>query len=740
GPRGRARWLAATAAGYVAVLLAVLGPLAWGRDGFAGGDWTDLHYPFYRFARDVFRAEGALPLWNPWILSGMPHLSSLNVMSLYPVELASLPFGLEPSRFFALDAMLHLALAGTAFCWWQAGAGRSRAAAFTGGLCYMLGGHVLTLAAAGHPHWVRCLAWLPLLLASVERGSFAAAGALLSLTMLTAALQFTALALAVLAFWIPATHPGGARAGVRGFAVCVLTLAALGAVAWVPGFEHYSQSVRSADEAGRAARWALSPWEAPLWLLPELYGGALAYWGPHQFRTSTDYAGLLPLCLAGAALAARDRRELRWVLLLIAGCVLALGPGTPVGAVVARLPVFAGFRTALRWWSFAHLALCVLATRGWDEMRSRAGFRRWAAGCLVAWSAACGVASLRPAAASRAVARLPFAVEHLRLGDAEPADLEAGVRSAFRLSGVRAAVTAGALGLLGALPAPAVVGLAWGALAVDALTAAVPYVLTAPDDPAADDPVADAVVRRALRRGSAPARAHTQEYFGLPNRRMPRGIEWTTGYHGVPLGRYARFLDAAVTRPDTGLLSLLGVRTLVVPSGDPLPEWRGAERVATTGGGEVLLIDNPGAFPLAFLAGRVLPCDGPDAALAALCRPGRPRDAIPVEDPPPETLGAAPARDGRIALAREREAIRATVTLPRAGVLVLAEVWHPAWRAWIDGRRARVMKACLALRAVAVPGGTHELRMRFDPVTLRIGMWISCVALVIAVGSLWRAP
>src|SRR5262249_3474134 len=44
---------------------------------------------------------------------------------------------------------------------------------------------------------------------------------------------------------------------------------------------------------------------------------------------------------------------------------------------------------------------------------------------------------------------------------------------------------------------------------------------------------------------------------------------------------------------------------------------------------------------------------------------------------------------------------------PSAALLVLTDVWHPWWRAEVDGARTEILKADVLFRAVAVPAGRH---------------------------------
>jgi len=52
---------------------------------------------------------------------------------------------------------------------------------------------------------------------------------------------------------------------------------------------------------------------------------------------------------------------------------------------------------------------------------------------------------------------------------------------------------------------------------------------------------------------------------------------------------------------------------------------------------------------------------------------------------------------------------------PSPALLVLTDVWHPWWRAEVDGAPAEILKADVLFRAVAVPAGRHVVRFTFHP-------------------------
>jgi hypothetical protein len=52
---------------------------------------------------------------------------------------------------------------------------------------------------------------------------------------------------------------------------------------------------------------------------------------------------------------------------------------------------------------------------------------------------------------------------------------------------------------------------------------------------------------------------------------------------------------------------------------------------------------------------------------------------------------------------------------PSGGFLVLYDVWHPWWRASVDGKPAEILKADVVFRAVALAPGKHTVRFSFHP-------------------------
>ncbi|MDQ3811300.1 MAG: YfhO family protein, partial [Chloroflexota bacterium] len=65
--------------------------------------------------------------------------------------------------------------------------------------------------------------------------------------------------------------------------------------------------------------------------------------------------------------------------------------------------------------------------------------------------------------------------------------------------------------------------------------------------------------------------------------------------------------------------------------------------------------------------------------------------------------------------------------------------YYPGWRAFVDGREQPLVRGDLLFRVIPVPGGDHDVELRFEPASVRIGLAISVAAAIVAIGTLVMA-
>ena len=80
--------------------------------------------------------------------------------------------------------------------------------------------------------------------------------------------------------------------------------------------------------------------------------------------------------------------------------------------------------------------------------------------------------------------------------------------------------------------------------------------------------------------------------------------------------------------------------------------------------------------------------------------------------------------------------LRAVAPVP--ALLLLADMYAPGWKVYVDGQQRPLLRADLCLRAVALSAGEHEVRFLYRDPAVRRGLMISLAGLAgIAVLFLW---
>ncbi|HUK12409.1 MAG TPA: hypothetical protein VLW17_03825, partial [Thermoanaerobaculaceae bacterium] len=186
-------------------------------------------------------------------------------------------------------------------------------------------------------------------------------------------------------------------------------------------------------------------------------------------------------------------------------------------------------------------------------------------------------------------------------------------------------------------------------------------------------------------------------------------------------------------RTDAPVLDLLGVR--VVTSRRPLaaPNLELVGRV-----GEGYLYRNPTALPGAWAPEevRIVPDEdrARDAMLRADFRPAR----VAFVEAPADTSDAA--AHGTVVLARPAPGrLRLTAALEKGGVVVIGEGYDRGWRAAERGRDLRLYPCDLAVMAVELPAGHHEVELRFRPRVWRLALAMSALGAACAAAVLLLA-
>jgi hypothetical protein len=141
---------------------------------------------------------------------------------------------------------------------------------------------------------------------------------------------------------------------------------------------------------------------------------------------------------------------------------------------------------------------------------------------------------------------------------------------------------------------------------------------------------------------------------------------------------------------------------------------------------DAYVYENPRARPRAIMVG-----DWRIADFGKLAVDGWPSDVDPARTvlldkappAPPLTLFEAAGTVRLVRYANTEVVIEADS--PSGGVVVLNDVWHPWWRATVDGIETEIFRANVIFRAVQVPPGKYTVRFTFAPLR---GAWKEVIA------------
>jgi hypothetical protein len=230
------------------------------------------------------------------------------------------------------------------------------------------------------------------------------------------------------------------------------------------------------------------------------------------------------------------------------------------------------------------------------------------------------------------------------------------------------------------------------------------------------------------------------------------GLQDVQGYNAVHLALYDEFMMALNGRAqnrhfsdvlpeglDSPLLDLLNVRYIITPAAtnpnrsymqdlkDALPTAYSDDKVQ--------ILENREALPRAWIVHSARQAT-PEEALKLLgsgeVEPRQtallerhPPDLSPPEDPSSDQASVTTYGAGRIEL---------NTATGAPGLLVLSEVYYPAWKAYVDGEPVPIYRANHLLRAVPIPAGEHAVELRYVSRALKVGVAISLLAYAALVG------
>ncbi len=724
-----------------------------------GGDLAQFLYPTYAFAAQWWR-QGVIPLWNPYLFAGAPFVGDIQSGLFYPINLLTF-FLSAPLTFRDLEflSVLHFLLAGVgmyAFLRWGDWKADSAAenlhapisipAALAGAIAFEFSD--LFITHFGNLNLIAVAAWTPLVLLFYRRavtdrrpGYAVIAGILLAVAFLAGHIQAFLFIVIALTLWAifetvaqnPLARVLGRRSPIALLALTALVALGLTAPVLLPSIEMTQNSVRAVFSYEQAAQYSLPPAELVGLFVPGFFGrGPQDAWAPWD-RVEVGYLGVLPLVLAVLALILRrDARTRMFGLLALAGLLLALGGYAVVqGWFYQFVPVLGQLRAPARFIFLFDFAMAVLAALGFETLlhamprASELAFKR------IVRSAPWAFLLIALASGSAAYVILISGQAQDPVLFARMANAANGLAFFILFLGMGVALVVARGTRFFRRNAWAVLALALIFIDLFSLGA---YVDVSTQDPTRvfDHPEAVAFLKsdgdlfRIDPRGTGVDNTWTADTAILYNQFS------IDGDNPLVLADTDRYWQALGSR-STALYDLLNVKYVIGRKNVVLDRTK--FKLAYDGDPAVDIFENTQALPRGWIVfdRRVVPGHG--AALEAIhASDFDPARVVVLEGPPTvnsEELSSAAGSPSSVRITGYGpNEIILDVSAPRAGVLVLSEVYYPGWRAWVDDRETPVQRVDYLFRAVEVPAGASRVRLLYDPPVFKIGLGLFGLTLV----------
>jgi len=773
---------------FAFIPLLFYGKYLFGANMLFGTDWLGAgSYMWREFMATYIRSHGNVALWWPALLCGQPTVAGFFADMFYPTLLLRL--FLPVHVVWTWTFVLHHFLAGLGAYLFLRELKLAVVPAAIGGVAYELAGSLITLAYAGHDGRLIGSALMPLALFFLHRGMtrrqfvwFALTGLVLALQLLSGHVQkvyYTGLMLfAYFLFLVirTATQEKSTAVVVRLSAYFVIAVGlgvALSAIQYLPVLGNLPYASRGSERGyAYSTSWSMPIIETFDLLTPKFSGGLDSYWSRNMFKLHSEYLGILPLLFACVAVFRRwkDRNVRFFTFSFLGALVMAWGGNTPLYYIPYYLfPGISKFRGPAMIFFLAAFSLVVLAGLGVDHVLrgdKGNGTRRTTRTILVFGAIPVTLLLLLVALRGPVMSLLGS----MTLQTSQKIEALAG-NYPNMLSGLLFASVFAALGILlirlfvnGRLKSAAFgTGLALvmvldTGLSLNLWNESRGYIRGVPPPReyfAPDEAVAFLKQDTSLHRVLPWHYERNDEGILAYN-----GIQSVAGQMPNPLQVYQDFIGAGSSvffRPDNMLnpncMNLSNIKYVISV---PLPldvsnydqqTRRTIEQIhaffsrpqfePVFAGQKYAIYRNTAVLSRAFVAPGFQVAGNKEELLGTLHRPDfNPARTVllyknPGFSPEPETTAGAAQ-----VTSYDCNEIKVKAMLTAPGLLVLTDVYVPDWKVYVDGKRADLLQAYHAFRAVALPAGEHDVTFRYESKYYELGSYISLLAVVFLCGAL----
>ncbi len=683
----------------------------------------------------------------------------------------------------AWEAALHIIFAGIGTFFYCRILGLHRFSSFIAAISFIFSSEIITLINAGHIGKISTITWAPLIFFFLEKGFqekrpfyFLLTGGALAIQFFEMHWQISFYTCLAVGFYFifrvinifledKDVREGGRLTACGVLMIIIFFAAAM--ISFLPTYEWAKTSERSGGMAYEdGMSWSMPPEELVTYLVPGFFGLnrresvynpipiKAYYWGRMWFAQATDYMGILPLILAGLALAYR-RNRYTWLLASMAVItqVMALGKYTPVYRFMYEyLPGFSTFRVPKMILFLTTFSVAVLAGIGmdWllfsedDRKRSRIKNAIYVLAGLLAIS---GLLTLYAWVDREGLmARFHSALSRPGRNINDPNLAYNRYVNIIQWSCIYLLMLSISIGVLWILLKDKVKRTYIQVVMVlfligDVWIVNYKFMSTAPvPDIKANEIIKFLKRDKELYRILPLAATGSEFYF------THYDIPVLFGYNPVVDKRFAEVRERFDL--DGNMADLLNVKYLIISKaelgGQPpsLGSMMGKYMVAFTGDPNSIVLMNTRYLPRAYPVHQVVVEKDKDLIFNILNDPRfSPREIVVIEEAPPAPLTpSAPSSASRVKISKySNNDIVVDADMAQDGFLALSEKYYPGWKAYIDGKETKIYKANYVMRAVYLTKGPHIIKFIFDPWPYKVGLWVSSATFLFLIGVVvWR--
>ena len=371
-------------------------PVIFSNQTFASRDIYNFFAPRRFFAAEAIKS-GAIPLWNPYLASGVPFLANLQSSIFYPLSgiYYVLPFQLG----FKYFIIMHYYLAGLFMFFLMRQWRYDIYSSLLSGIVFMFGGYMISIL--DNVAFLTSAVWLPLVVLFFDRylrkkklRYLITTGVVIGLQMLGGDASFYVLSTFIfmcmyLFYYLITENKLTVKEKCKVilfFPLPWLIGVSLAAVQIIPFIEFVFHSTRMEGFSyEKFTKWSLHPLELIQLLVPYIYGTIvpLCRWFG-QWWLDTIYLGIIPLLLVIFNLCySKNKLNLFLLVIILVSLFMAFGKYNPLFYLYQHIPVVNMFKYPTKYFFLAGFSLALMSGMGCSSLLMKLEERKEIRGYLI---------------------------------------------------------------------------------------------------------------------------------------------------------------------------------------------------------------------------------------------------------------------------------------------------------------------------------------------------------------------